>query len=162
MKNFILKNKPLIIALFSMILLLIFTGESKAATDKYIFIGDSRTYHMIGGYANTDDYDKKSNYKEGYALGSFSGKVIKSFGIAGATYPTYFRTKGYLSTESIKRFNDIKSALKSADAGTKVIIWLGVNDLNNSWNYLSDGNVSDSEGTPENKADQENTIQKEE
>lgn len=121
MKRFISKNKPLLILIMSVFLILILTGSANAATDKYIFIGDSRTYHMITYYPE--------------ARGNFEGKIENlneiTISYSGASYGSYFGYNAPLK-------NKLK-VLDNAKSGTKVIIWLGVNDIAGS-------------GKPEDKA----------
>jgi len=100
---------------------------------------------MIGGYASETNYNN-NKYEEGHALNSFKGKLTKSFAIAGAWYPTFF------DTNYSNRLNQIKTSLKSAKDGTRVIIWLGVNDLGNSYYYSNGKPINQTSGTPELKA----------
>ena len=117
MKNFIIKHKFLLIIVMSMFFLLFFTGKSNAASENYFFIGDSRTYHMITNYTS--------------ARGNFAGKIVNQSSI-GYDYVGTWYYDWFDSNKMKSKLN----ALSSAPKGTKVIIWLGVNDMNNT-NYGS-------------------------
>lgn len=119
MKSFLLKHKIILILLITLFALLIFTNKSNAASENYIFIGDSRTYHMIGGYGMDGKYSTAYSVNKG----SFKGKNVTSFGVAGAWYYTFF------DNPNSAYLKNITKSLDNAPSGTKVIIWLGVNDL---------------------------------
>ena len=125
MKNLVFKYRILIIILILIFFLIIPIERINAAAENYFFIGDSRTYHMMTYYAS--------------ARGSFDGKVINqsaidSAGYVGTTWDNWFSSNG----SSRSKLN----ALSSAPTGTKVIIWLGVNDVRYN-----------DHGTPAQKAD---------
>ena len=78
MKNFVFKYKYLLIILISIFFLFIFDNKTNAATtDKYIFLGDSRTYHTINFYPDNTNPNWKYN-----TAGEFSGKVLNKSAIA--------------------------------------------------------------------------------
>lgn len=77
----------------------------------YVFIGDSRTVMMFDAAEN--------KIKE-------TGNVVKEFSKRGANHNTFFGDDTLSTT---------KYTLKNAPKGTKVIIWLGVNDLHNADKY---------------------------
>ncbi|MBQ6992455.1 MAG: SGNH/GDSL hydrolase family protein [Clostridia bacterium] len=79
----------------------------------YIFIGDSRTVMMLSATRN----DIKN-----------TGNIVKEYAAVGQGYNYFF--KGNM-------LNNIKTSLNNAPKGTKVIIWLGVNDLYQANNYVS-------------------------
>lgn len=143
MKEFLSKNKMLLILFMAIFFVLILTNKSNASSEKYVFIGDSRTYQMIGGAKNEYDYDY-NKITSGRAQNSFAKKIIKSHAIVGAWYPTFFTNSN--------RLNNIKQTLNTAPEGTKVIVWLGVNDLANTYYYADGKLINTYGGTPALKA----------
>ena len=133
MKNLVFKYRILLIILILIFFLLVPMEKINAAAENYFFIGDSRTYHMITYYPNHSTSQWKYD-----TIGKFSGKIVNQSAIGkdyvGTKWDDWFGSKGALKSKL--------NALSSAPTGTKVIIWLGVNDMNNTSN-----------GTPKEKAD---------
>lgn len=85
--------------------------------NNYIFIGDSRTVAML---IEPEAYAKDEIEK--------TGNIVKVFAKKSKGYNYFFKGE---------KLDEIKTSLKNAPKGTKVIIWLGVNDLFQSGNYVS-------------------------
>lgn len=109
-----------------------FTNQSEAATQNYIFIGDSRIEGMIGGASSIKEYNQGKYYngKEigGVATGKFesNGKILKSYGIGSGNF-TMFHDNNPKFWKKIEKY--ISTANKKYK-GTKVLLNLGVNGLN--------------------------------